>query len=255
MAPIRVTWAPTRSETLSVRVGYPNGLADFVPLDELDAAVPRNAEVHGYYRDGPYLLGQLMALRDRGHVARVVLRPYFGSHPYDRTEIAGTAELTARLWVHRTPEALLAHPVFDRLYPYLPFGLTVAVADLITTVFDPRWYAHPFHPNRWSRLEEAFALSPRGDRPGCPRRAVVRGCWVAPDEPPAADDAAADFFGRTHAAYLAAGLPEEAAVRKTGRKLIRAVVAAWLDQKASGGDPLFDPRRLFDAVAVEAAAK
>lgn len=253
MAPIRVTWAQNLETSLGIRITYPNGLIDVTSADDLLNTLPKGSEVHGYYRDGPYLLGRLVDMRDRGHISKIVVRPYIGSHPYVRTTLSGVAELTARLWVSRTPEALIIHPVFNRLHPYLPYGMTAALADLITTIFDPRWYNTSCNrPNRWSRLEQAFALSPRGDRVGCPRRAVVRACWTAPDEPPAADNHPADFFGRTHAGLLATGYSEEAAVRKTGRKLIRAVVAAWLDDEVAGGDPLFEPSRLFDPAAVDA---
>ncbi len=254
MAHVLVSWTRAEPSVPSVRVMYPNRLNDVVPEADLYAALPRGAEVHGYYSDGPYLLRRLIDARDAGRIAKVVLRPYMFSHPFVRTEIAGTHELTARLWATRTPQVLIKHPVFRHLSPYIPYGSCGAVANLITMTFDPRWYVDARRPDRWARLEQAFALSPRGDGVACPRRGVIRACWVGDGGPPGAANDPVDFFGRRHAALLAAGVPDGTAVRKVGRLLIRAAVAAWLDTE-TGGDPLFDPTRLFDAAAVAAAAR
>lgn len=207
-------------------------------------------EVHVAYANGPTLVGWVADMVLGNEIRAGYVCP--GSNPC--TKMHGTAFQTIALWRKPTPQILANHPAARAVAPFCPYGAASALADVITTVFDPRWYADAVRPNRWSALEAAFGLEPRFDTKSRKVRTILTKCWCPPQGP---GDSPADFYGRLHRTQLDLGRTPGAATRKVGRHFLRALAAGWLDAISKGrgvsGEPMFDPRRLFDRTSLVAA--
>lgn len=211
----------------------------------------RGVTVKVGYGQGVTLIGWLADFLK----AELIDKVYVYSGHGHRTELAGTTLRTVDVWKAANPlsQVVRAHPVYAALSPFAPCGHPGSFAAVISMIFDPRWYHDPSKPDRLGALEAAFSLEPRYDNTTRNNRGLLAACWCGPTGP---GTEAADFYGRTHLAHKELGRTGPQAVRKTGRHFLKALVACWLDSYAMDrgyqGDPMFDPKMLFDKTALQA---
>lgn len=139
----------------------------------------------------------------------------------------------------------------------------LSACRLLGTIVDPRWYAHPFHPGRLSRLfaylglnrHNMFALlsNASGDE-NFKRAAVAVSVWWNLDGESLVADAPGDFLWRTYA--------EDDSVNgllNATRRMVLFLSTNWLGAVSSQGDSGFMPRYFFreenEWLAYEAHAK
>lgn len=125
-----------------------------------------------------------------------------------------------------------------------------AAAKLVAAIADPRWYVHPRHPGRLTRLFARLGLQADNiaaclqvGKKGYRYRDAANAVLVWYNRRGAeATDAPGDFLLR----HMASHESETVGLLRTTQRLIRFVYYVWLQSADGLREDLFDPARYFD---------
>lgn len=200
----------------------------------------KNTYIMTRHEDGPQVAAVAHSLVNSGFAAASLMESSLG----DVSQVEGVEATTLAVWLTGKVDM---HPV-GKVMKFAPNADRQALATVIGTIFDPRWYpAVPERPYRNSPLEARFGLTPRWDRQESVFRRVLTAAWMALG--PVTD---ADFFSRKYAEKLKNGTEPAAAVRFVGKYFLKCLTAAWSDaHRPRGAEPFFDPRLMFDARSLD----
>lgn len=210
--------------------------------------IPKEMIINVKYSSGPSLVGRANDIYRSGFCSGLIVSGENGHH----TTVGPLTDITIRIWSDDDIGIIAQHPV-AKIIEYAPQCNPESLKWVIARIFDPRWYKHPERPDRLSLLEALFRLEPMFDKHSKGEayaiRNTLRECWwIGPRTPIVSND----YFGKLYETLIKAGVPESVAVRKVGRRFLRAINSMWLDGYTAGrpGEKMFEPKMILPPLTV-----